>query len=512
MSTHESVWLATGDLPEYPRLATDTSADVVVVGGGIVGLTTALSVQRGGATVVLLEARRLAGGTTGGTTGKLTAQHGLTYAKLVKRRGENIARLYADANQRAIDRVVALVAELDADCQLERSPAFLYTTDRSQRAQLEEEHAAAARLGLPSSLTNEIDLPFSVDLALRFDDQAHFHSVRYCAALARAFVAGGGTIYEQTRATDVRERHDGATVVTGHGCVEADQVVLATLLPFTDRAGLFAKTRPSRAYGVAATLRSGGLWGVHISISEPTRSTRPWREGGREGIVVVGEDHVTGEGEPEPARWGALERWTREHFDVDAFHYRWSAQDYSAPDGVPLVGRAPRMHRTFVASGFRKWGLTNGTAAAEVLTTLLEGRNHPWEALFDPTRLGDAATVKDLALANAHVGRRLVQDWVGRLFAPGVGSLQRGEAAIVRDGAKSVAAYRDAHGALHCVSPTCTHLGCTVKWNAAETTWDCPCHGSRFGYDGSVLEGPAVRDLEPVELNESRESATHRRG
>jgi glycine/D-amino acid oxidase-like deaminating enzyme/nitrite reductase/ring-hydroxylating ferredoxin subunit len=500
MSDHRSVWLATASHPTFSPLTTDLDVDVAVVGGGITGLTTALLLQRNGARVAVIEAGRLGAGTTGHTTGKVSSQHGLKYHQLIKDVGEDKARIYAEANQQAIGKVRELADDVSADCDFEIAPSFLFTTAPDEVEDLEAEHAAAVRLGLPATLTTETDLPFRVQQALRFDDQAHFHAARYTAALARALADRGVQIVEQTRAMGVEESKDRVTVKTEHGDVRADHVVIATLLPFLDRGGFFAKARPKRAYGVAAVLRSGFLTGMHMTTGDPTRSTRPWVDGDRRGIIVVGEDHETGSDQASPARYGALEDWARTHFDVESFEYRWSAQDFIPADGMPYIGRSPRSSRTFVATGFQKWGLTNGTVAAQILAELIDGRDHPWLEAFDATRIGDPSTFTSLAKDNLKVGAHFVGDRLGRLRAGSIGDLAPGEGGIVKAGGQTVGAYRAPDGTVHAVSVDCTHLGCTVKWNSAEKSWDCPCHGSRFDCDGAVLNGPAVRPLSQVEV------------
>lgn len=502
MSVRESVWLATADMPTFPALPGDLSVDVAVVGGGITGLTTALLLQRDGARVALLEGDRIGVGTTGRTTGKITSQHTLTYARLIDQHGEHKARQYADANQWAIDTVERLATETSADCRFERAPAFVYTTTPDERGSLEAEHRAADRLGLPATLTTDVDLPFPVELALRFDDQAHLHPGRYAAALARTAAREGVELFEHTRATGVSERTDHAIVRTPHGDVRAEHVVVATLLPFVDVGGFFAKSRPVRSYGVSVRLRTEAPAGMHITVGSPIRSTRPWLDGDRRGLIVVGESHPTGNDEAGPARWGELERWTREHFDVESFEHRWSAQDFTTVDLVPYVGRSPRTQRTFVATGFNKWGLTNGTAAAAVLTDLVAGRHNPWAEVFDSTRIGDAATVAKLVEENVKVGARFVKDWAGRVSARSVEHLAPGSGGLVEVDGHVVAAHRRPDGTIEAVSATCTHLGCTVHWNSAEASWDCPCHGSRFDVDGTVLAAPAVEPLEPVQVDD----------
>ena len=500
MSLHSSVWLASLDATRYPSLDGDLVVDVVVVGGGLTGLTTALALQRRDRRVAVVEADRVGAGTTGATTGKVTSQHGLRYAQLIGQHGRHRARLYAEANQSAVDMVDALVQETGADCRFERAPAYVYTRDPGRVGDIEAEHAAAADLGLPASLTDDIDLPFPVATALRFDDQAHLHPGRYVAALARAVVARGGHVFEQTRATGVVEQRTHALVRTTGGEIRADTVVLATLLPVVDLGGFFAKARPTRAYGIAARLQAGAPRGMHIGVDTPTRSTRPWDDDGRPGLIVVGEGHPTGEGDAVPGRWGELERWAREHFPVESFAHRWSAQDFSTIDGIPYVGRSPRSARTFVATGFAKWGLTNGTAAAAILADLAAGETNPWLEAFDATRIGGAQALKQFVEQNVHVARRFVTDRAGRLRSGSPSDVAPGEGAVVRHDGRAVGAYRDAEGALHGVSVTCTHMGCTLRWNAAETSWDCPCHGSRFSSAGDVLNGPAVRPLDRVDF------------
>lgn len=502
MSEHRSVWLATADIPAFSQLEGDADVDVAVVGGGITGLTTALLLQRDGARVALFEGHTVGSGTTGNTTGKVTSQHALTYADLIDKHGEDKARLYGEVNQQAIETIAALAEDIAVDCEFRRAPAFVYAETPEGRERIEAEHAAAVELGLPATLTTDVDIPVPVELALRFDGQAHFHPGRYVAGLAQALRDGGVRVFEHTRALDVDERTDHAVVRTESGDLRADHVVLATLLPFVDLGGFFAKTRPTRAYGVAARLHSGGFEGMHITAGSPTRSTRPWSDHGQPGVIVVGESHATGDKNVGPGKWGQLERWTREHFDVDSFAYRWSSQDYTTADEVPYVGRSPRMKRTFVATGFRKWGLTNGTAAATVLADLIGGRPSRSLEVFDATRIGDGATVKKLVEDNLQVGKRFVMDRIARLGADSVHHLQPGEGEMVDVDGKTVGAYRAPDGDLHAVSITCTHLGCTLRWNGAETSWDCPCHGSRFSTEGTVLNGPAVKPLEQIEVDE----------
>ena len=472
----------------------------MVVGGGITGLTTALRLAENGARVIVVEADRLAGGTTGHTTAKVTSQHGASYRQLIRHHGEDAARRYAQANQQAIETVAGF-ATAHGNCGFVRAPAFIYALTAEEAADLEEEGASATALGLPATITTDTGLPFPVEAALAYADQAYLDPVTYCQALAAALTTVGGAIFENSRMTDLEEDGDIVEVHGTGGSVRAGAAVIATLLPFVDRGGFFARTRPSRSYGIAGRFDRPPPNGMYISAGTPTRSLRPWPGGGETGFVIVGEGHEPGAAEATPARWGDLERWANENFGVESFDYRWSAQDYSTADSIPYVGRSPLTENVYVATGFRKWGMTNATVAADILASLISGTPHPDAGVFDAGRIGDLAAVGKVIKDNVHVAGHFIGERLKRLTVPSITEMSPGEGRIVDADGHAVAAYRTPDGDFKVVSATCTHLGCTVKWNAAETSWDCPCHGSRFDVDGRILNAPATRPLEVVNVD-----------
>jgi glycine/D-amino acid oxidase-like deaminating enzyme/nitrite reductase/ring-hydroxylating ferredoxin subunit len=501
MSERRSVWSTSDEPLSSSALVGPKRCDAVVVGGGITGVTAALLLQRQGQEVILLEAARIGAGTTGGTTGKVTSQHGLIYTDLVERHGWDVARAYAEANQGALSMIESLASEIATDCNFVKASAIVYDREGADTDRLQIEYETTAALGLPARLTQDAGLPFEIVGALEFSDQAYFHPVRYCRSLVREFLQLGGGLHENTRAVGLHESDEQVEVVTEEGSVTAGHAIIATLLPFVDRGGFFAKTTPSRAYGVAARFVSPSPPDMYISSSGSTRSLRPWPEGGPNGAIIVGENHPTGHKSADPGRWGELERWANENFEVESFDYRWSAQDYDTADRLPYIGRSPLTERTLVATGFAKWGLTNGTAAAAIVADLVMGKENAFADTFSASRIGDLAAVSRLVKSNTAVAVGLIRDRVGRLSLPDVTELERGQGDIVSLGTEAVAAYRDPSGNLHAVSPTCTHLGCGIRWNDAENTWDCPCHGSRFDIDGNVLTGPATEPLKqfPIE-------------
>ncbi len=496
-----SIWLTDAPKTHYPSLDTDAMADVAVIGGGITGLTTALLLQRAGLSVCVLEADRIGCGITGMSTAKATSLQRMIYSKLERKFDESGAHTYADANEGGLAQMRKFVQEFDIDCQWETQSAYTYTRDEKNVYEIREEVDAACRAGLSACFTMEAELPVAVIGAVRLDDQAQFLPYNYCLALARLFEREGGRIFENSRARELTQENEQnqCRVHTEDAELTARHVVLATLLPVFDRGGYFVRTYPSRSYGIAATLVGPAPNGMYISVESPTRSVRPLPNGA--GIIVIGEEHKVGQDSDTRERYAALKSWTREYFPVREIVTQWSAQDYISVDSVPYIGKMPVSHdRVWVATGFGKWGLTMGTAAAMIISDSIQGRENPWAKFFDSTRADVLPSAKKFVTETADVAKHFVGDRLKALVAQDISDLVPGEGGIVKQDGEKVAAYRDDAGVVHACSPVCTHMGCFVQWNSAEKSWDCPCHGSRFHYDGAILQGPAVEPLESRNL------------
>jgi glycine/D-amino acid oxidase-like deaminating enzyme/nitrite reductase/ring-hydroxylating ferredoxin subunit len=486
---HESVWVDTGpEQPVRPQLEENVRADVAVIGGGITGITTALLLHEAGARVVLLEGGRLAHGVSGYTTGKVSSQHGLIYARLRSRFGLDVARAYGAANQAGLEWIGRQVRERAIDCDFRRKASYAY----GDRSDAQEEAETAAEAGLPASFTDDVPLPYDTDGAVRFEDQAEFHLRKYLLALAAELPS----VFEHSHAVEVDD-DENCVVKTPGGRVEADHVVVATHYPFLDRSLAFARVHPQRSYALLCRIAGEPPDGMFISGGSPTRSVRAVPLDGEELLLVGGEGHRTGEGGDTEERYRALERFAREHWDVESIEYRWSAQDNTTIDGLPYVGPiTPFNRRVLMATGFAKWGITNGTTAALVLSDMILGRDDGWADLFDPNRVSLRAAAPRFVEENARVGLHFVGDRLRHRGTRPLESLAPGEGDIVRHDGEKVAGFRHDDGTLVAVSANCTHLGCQVNWNRAERSWDCPCHGSRFAPGGEVLQGPAVHRLE----------------
>ena len=488
-----SPWLDLEEPPARPAMAGSERVDVAVIGAGIVGLATAYAVAERGASVALIEARRLGHGVTGNTTAKLSSLHGLTYGTMRSQHGGEVAAAYAAANEAGIATVSRLVDAHSIDCDFRRKPNFTYAESAGDRDRIETEVEAASQAGLRVSFTEETDLPWGVAAAIRCEEQAEFHPHRFLLALAAELESRGVRIFEHSRATGV----NGTTVATDGGRIEAEHVVLATHMPFLDRAGYFARVHPERSYALGLRLAGAAPQGMYISTEQPSHTIRSHPLGDGELVIVGGESHKTGQSDA-AERYRSLERYARERFEVESVEYRWAAQDNMPADGLPMIGKLwPFSDRLWCATGMRKWGLAMGVSAGEILADSIDGRAHPWAEVFDPNRLNPRASAKDLVQENANVGARFVVDRLTKRASRD--QIEPGEGAVVADGLRQLAVYRDESGGLHELSARCSHLGCIVNWNGGDKSWDCPCHGSRFGPQGDVIHGPAVRPLPPAD-------------
>ncbi len=490
----DPLWIATAEASTYPALDGPNQFDVVVVGGGITGLTTALLVQRAGYRVGLIEADRIGLGATARSTVKVTSGHTLKYSEIEHIHGVDAARLYASSNQGAVEHIAALAEGFQIECDFERRSHVVYAETAEEREAVLAEVEAEVRAGLPASFEEKSDLPFPVTGCLVLENQAQFHPLRYVLGLATAFTEEGGSIFEDTRVVDV-EAGDPCVVRTSRGEVKGTHVVVATRFPIVNRGLMFAKMAPMQEFAVAGPIDlARSPRDMYISAGSESPSLRTVDAQGERLLIVVGEKHKVGEGEDEEARYGRLARWAAERFGMADVRYRWSTHDLWPIDRLPYIGRIGQEEPIYVATGFGGWGMTNGTLAAILLRDLIAGTANEWADLYDPSRASLSRGLQPFVRENMKVAAH----WLGDRLTGGtdIDDLAPGEAGIVlRDGGEHVAAYRDEEGTMHAVSASCTHLGCLVSWNNAERTWDCPCHGSRFGIDGQVLAAPAVHPL-----------------
>jgi glycine/D-amino acid oxidase-like deaminating enzyme/nitrite reductase/ring-hydroxylating ferredoxin subunit len=496
---HESFWIATTEAEPYPPLSHDVHVDVAIIGGGIVGIMAATFLQDVGKTVAVIEARRIAEGVTGHTTAKVTSLHTLVYDELIRKFGEDKARLYGESNQAAIGIIKQLCEDRDLDCEFNETTAYTYTTNDEYVSQIEKEVEAARSLGLPAQYYDEVALPFPVKAAVGFTGQAEFHPRKFLLPLAASIPRDGSHIFENTRVIDIEEDKPCRLSIDGRWAVTAQDVIVATNMPIINTGMFFARAEPSRGYALAVEVPEDRIPnGMFINVGAPTHSVRRARYRGGTILILAGEGHHVGEGGNHREHWRRLEQWARKDLDATDVVYRWSTQDYYSLDKVPFIGKmAPGSDHLYTATGFNAWGMTTGVVSGRLLADLITDVPNPWAEVYDPNRV----TLKSLpsfVKKGGHDAKRLIGDRLtGAPDEEETRALPRGSGAVFDIDGDKVAVHRTDDGTLRRMSAVCTHLGCVVSWNDAERSWDCPCHGSRFATDGSVLQGPATKPLEP---------------
>ena len=499
-----SCWME--QMPEVaaPPLNGDAECDLVVIGSGIAGLSSAYEGARFGQRVVVIDRGRICGGMTSRTTAHLATEIDDSYAKLIRAQGEEAARLYHESQVAAVNRVEVICEEEGIDADFARVDGFLIAARPEHQADLDEEFEACRRLEVEVEWADAapVALPEGTR-ALHFPRQGRFHPLKYCAGLTRAIEARGGRFHADTAYVSHREDKDGVTVECENGAtIRAAAALFATNSPVNDRVTIHTKQVPMRTYAIAGKLAKGSaadalVWDTldayHYSRIQPL-------DEGHDLLIVGGEDHQSGTAGDMDERFARLEAWTRAHYPGFAgADYRWSGQVMEPVDFLPFSGVNPGNERIYIHSGDSGMGMTNGVAGALNFIALLTGEKARFAELFDPGRKpASGIAFKEFAAGQAEVVGNLAE-----YLTPGevasTDEIKAGEGAIVRRGLKKIAAYRDESGQLVERSAVCTHVGCIIHWNGFEKCWDCPCHGSQFAIDGSVLNGPAVRPLAKVD-------------
>ncbi|MCR6544396.1 FAD-dependent oxidoreductase [Dehalobacterium formicoaceticum] len=499
----QSFWLDSTPTTNYPSLEEDIKVDAAIIGGGMAGISCAYFLKKEGLKVAVLEGDHVLTGTTGHTTAKITSQHHLIYAKIKNQMGKELARQYGEANETATRMIETIIREHHIDCDFVPQPAFIYTQQDQYVEQIQDEVDAASGIGIEASYVEDIPFPsIPIKAGIRFDGQAQFHPRKYLLPLAESIPGGGSHIFEQSRVVDI----DGGkpyVIITDQGKrVTAEKLIIASHYPCYNKAGLYmTRIYQDRSYVIAIKSLDQFPGGMYISAEDPARSLRAQRTDLGELILVGGESHKTGQGVDTQGHYGALIQFAGDHFQVEGIPYRWSAQDCMTLDGIPYIGQfTSKTPNMYLATGFAKWGMTNSTVAAMLLRDLIITGKSPWQDVYHPSRGTITSSAKNFIVENFDVAKHFIGGKTAPL--PQDVEIEAGEGKIIEKNGQRTGAYRDEEGVLHLVDTTCTHLGCELNWNSAEKSWDCPCHGSRFSYQGAIIDGPTVKPLEPLEPQE----------
>lgn len=475
----QSVWSDNCTIRKREALPQDITTNHLIIGAGMAGILIGYFLKKYDDDVVIIDANRIASGDTENTTAKITSQHGLVYHKLITEFGEERARQYAKANELAIKRYKELIQDRKIDCDFEEKASYLYSINQIE--QLCSEVEAANKLGIPAELVETIELPLAVKGAVKFPNQAQFHPLKFLKNLSEELV-----IYEDTKALKVKDN----MVLTNKGTITAKNIVIATHYPIIDVPGFyFTRMHQEKSY-VLALANVKHIDGMYRDIAKDGYSLRMYQDL----LLFGGFNQRTGENE-QGGCYDLLRQEAKKLYPDAKEVYHWSAQDCITMDGIPYIGRySKRTPNIYVATGFNKWGMTTSMVAGMILSDMIMGCENQYSKVFSPTRFDFSASISTLAKDLATTTKNYTMQ---KVYIPrkGIETIQNGHGGIVEYNGKKVGVYKNEEGEAFVVSTKCPHLGCQLRWNADELTWDCPCHGSRFDYRGNLIEDPANKDL-----------------
>ena len=498
---NQSIWKDKADHLAFAPLKRNINVDVVIIGGGITGITTAYNLSKAGKRVAVIEALKIGEGATGYSTGNLYSIIGSPGLHTLEERFD-LKKLKKIVKSRAtaVDFIEERIKEFKIKCDFKRVNWNLFTTDVEQTPFVINEREAAKRAGL--SISNEVDFPLDIIEGFSVENQAQFNPLQYVINFAKAIESSTCQIFENTKAVEFEE-DEICEVKTANGkSIYANYIVMATHTP----KGLFlvhTSLGPYREYAVAVSLKgkypSPGIYWNKVEGEHYSMRVYDTTEG--KVLMALGEIHKVGQKENNEECYKNLLKYLKEKFEVESEKFRWSAQMFRSTDGVPFIGLSTGTSKTYIATGFAADGLTFGTLAGMIISDQILGKKNKWSETYDASRFTPIASAKDFIKENADVVAKLVGDWVAKIDAGKFSEVKKGEGKIMIIDNKKCAVYRNTVGDLKAVSAVCPHLGCIVHWNHAESTWDCPCHGSRFDTKGEVLEGPAISALKKIEIN-----------
>ncbi|MDU6427263.1 MAG: FAD-dependent oxidoreductase [Clostridium perfringens] len=475
----KSVWSESCKFRKRDALNKDIKTDVLVIGAGIAGVLTAYMLKQKGREVVVIDAAEIASGNTKNTTAKITSQHDLIYSKLIAEFGEEKARQYAKANELAIKKYKEIIEDKRIECDFEEKPAYVYSLNEIDV--LKEEVEAAKNLGIDAEFVDEANLPFKINGAVKFNNQAQFNPLKFLKGISNELI-----IYENTRALEIKEN----LVVTSGGNITANNIVVATHYPIMNAPGYyFMKMHQERSY-VLALENTSEIDGMYIDLNKEGYSFRTYNNL----LLLGGISHRTGENE-DGGSYDELRKVAKKLYPKAKEKYYWSAQDCMTIDGIPYIGRySSETSNIYVATGFNKWGMTSSMVSAMIISDMILEKENDFSEIFSPRRFDLSLSINNIANDLIETAKNFIAQ---KVYIPSseIEHIKNGHGGIIEYNGEKVGVYKNKEGKEFFVSTKCTHLGCQLSWNADELTWDCPCHGSRFDYKGRLIVSPATKDL-----------------
>lgn len=489
----DSIWIASSPGIRFEPLSESIETDILIIGGGLTGISTAHELSNSGLNITLIESDQVGYGTSGRSTGKLTPQCGLIYNQTKKYYGLDKVKALYDQNVNAFNKIKANITNYHIDCDFTPMPSFIFSKQPDKVKSFEDEYRIYEELGIEGTLTRTTDLPFDVEIAISQSNTGVFNPKKYIDGLVPILTARNVKIYEHTPVTDIHKSHSDWKVLIRDGIsITARQVILCSHYPFYDNYSLYpTRLRPEKSYLVAGKYSNDLPKSTFIDEDNAVRSFCPYQVGDETWLLIGGENHKVGQSQID--HYKILMDYGKEVFGLSDYSYKWSAQGYVTPDALPYIGFLnEHTDHMYVATGFNKWGNLNSTIAAHIISDLILNHSNNDVGVYDPSRKRGYFTA-------AYVSDNIntLYEWVkSKITSPDEALPAMNDTATVvsLDGRK-YGAYKDTQGELHIVDITCSHVGAELNWNQIERTWDCPCHGSRFSYDGDLIEGPATHKL-----------------
>lgn len=494
-----SIWLDSCQLKRYKRLDTDINCDVCIIGGGITGITTAYYLMKKGFSVSIIEQSKFGNNTTGNTTGKITSQHNLFYDYLYKTFGLTFAQDYFKANEQAISNIKEIINFNTINCDFEIKDSYVFTQNNNYIQKFKDEYKILKHINPSVSLEKRIDLPFSIELAIKFSNQAQFNSIKYINGLLKALEEKNVNLYENTKALDIEKNNNLYSVITEHGRITSKFVVCACSFPFLNFPGFhFIKMYQSTAYAIAIDTNMPIIDNMYINFDTPTISYRTAIYKGKRIPIIAGFDHKTGTIENSKNAYLFLEQVAKKIYPDCKVISKWATEDCISVDKLPYIGEFSTFTpHVYLATGFKKWGMTTSNIAANIICDEICGIKNKYEYMFNSKRFHPikhfSETKNNIKEASEGIifKKFIVKDY-------DIDKIPTNSSKIFKYDGNIIGVYKDEENNIHAVKPICSHLGCLLSWNNTLKTWDCPCHGSRFDINGNCIYGPSNNSLKKI--------------
>lgn len=497
-----SYWIDSSKINSFPTLEKNINTDVCVIGAGMTGIVTAYLLAKQGYRVCILEKEEVGHHTSGHTTAKITSQHGLFYHYLETTFSKDFAKSYLDANQDAIELIDQIIQEEKMKCDFERQDNYVYTNSEDEVIKIKHEVQTLNSLGFPAEYVTNSALPFPILAGVKFPNQAQFHPLKYIHSLCKSIIQNKGEIYENTKVYDIKQKEDLYEVETNDHVVTAKYVVMATHYPIINAPGFyFLKMYQETSCIIGFTTKANLFDGMYINTKSPIASFRTVPYQDTRMVLLGGSEHKTGVKEDLSNCYLNLENYAKSLYPDANILYRWNTEDCISLDKIPYIGEfSTMMPHMYVATGFKKWGMTSSHVAARIITDKITGKENPYEKTFLSTRLHPIKNGTEFVNQIKQASTSLIFDKL-KISDETLSSVGKEEGKMIEVEGTKIGIYRDENGKYFALKPICTHLGCELSWNNLDKTWDCPCHGSRFSYTGKSLYDPSIKDIKLINLD-----------